>query len=65
MGIFGENAGRRKYRKNGHNCEDCGWAKAVTEVFFWIGGGAYWFCSTCIRPYRTVIMHPRPEWKRT
>lgn len=63
-GIFGERFRPRKYKRNGMRCEDCGWEKPVTRVFFWIGGKAYWFCSTCIRPYRQQIMHPEPEWAR-
>jgi hypothetical protein len=68
-GFGGESAGRRKYRKYyrnmGRTCEDCGWEKPLTEVFFWAGSGKqYWFCSTCIEPYRTIIMHPNPEWRR-
>lgn len=63
-GIFGEKAGRRKYRDTGHRCEDCGWNRRTTKVYFWIGGSEYWFCSECIEPYRKIIMHPEPEWKR-
>ena len=63
-GIFGERFRPRKYKRNGMRCEDCGQEKRVTSVWFWIGGKEYWFCSECIRPYRTVIMHPTSEWAR-
>lgn len=63
-GFGGESAGRRKYRRSNRNCEDCGWNKPLTQVFFWVGGCEYWFCSECINPYRAVIMHPKPEWRR-
>lgn len=65
-GIFGERFRARIYRRNGMSCEDCGGGGrlAVTQVYFWGARRAYWFCSECIRPYRTQIMHPDPEWER-
>lgn len=59
---------RRRYRKNGRRCQDCGrpW-KPTTLIRFWATGMPYWVCGECIRPYRGMILKPcrHPECGRT
>lgn len=62
-GIFGEAAGRRRYRM-GRTCQDCGRGWLPTTLIRWWIGGTYWVCSDCIEPYRAVILHPDPKWRR-
>jgi len=63
-GIFGEAYRARRYRREMGACQDCGWERPLTLVHFWTSNMPYYVCSECIRPYRQVIMHPDPEWRR-
>jgi hypothetical protein len=47
---------RRRYTLG--TCQDCGHTKRVTRITFWVNGMRYVVCSTCIRPYRGVILKP-------
>jgi hypothetical protein len=50
---------RRKYRKG--NCEDCGWHRNVTTIYWWASNTPYVVCAECIRPYRKLILDPCTE----
>lgn len=63
-GIFGEAFRRRRYKRGMGRCQDCGRERPLTLIHFWATNMPYRVCSECIRPYRTVIMHPDPEWRR-
>lgn len=45
---------RRKYYAG--QCQDCGWHKRVTTIYFWATGMRYVVCAECIKPYRKVIL---------
>lgn len=47
---------RRKYYKA--TCQDCGWHKSVTTIYFWATGMKYVVCAECIKAYRKVILAP-------
>lgn len=57
MGTSRYLGGRRTY-KIGRPCQDCGRTVPVTLAHFWVNGMPYRLCSTCIRPYRTVLLYP-------
>lgn len=47
---------KRKYSQG--TCNDCGWWKRVTTIYFWATGMKYVVCAECIKPYRKVILDP-------
>lgn len=47
---------RRRYSPG--RCDDCGWHRNVTRIYFWSNGYAMNVCAQCIKPYRKVILAP-------
>ena len=47
---------RRKYEMG--RCEDCGYEKRTTLVYFWASNMPYRVCVECIKPYRGQILKP-------
>ena len=47
---------KRKYFTG--KCQDCGWEKRVTNIYFWATGMKYRVCAECIKAYRGVILKP-------
>ena len=47
---------KRKYYHG--TCEDCGWTRSVTTIFFWATGMRFVVCAGCIKSYRRVILAP-------